>query len=48
MDSKIIQYIIAQPRKFQFGSNMYWELCNRIKRDELCDMNTNVLSKLFS
>jgi hypothetical protein len=45
---KRIQYIIAQPRKFQFGSNMYWELCNRIKRDELCDMNTNVLSKLFS
>lgn len=44
---KRIQYITAEPKKFRFGSSIYWELCDRIKRDE-SNMDTNVLSKLFS
>lgn len=45
---KRIQYIIAKPRIFRFGSDIYWELCKRIKKNEHSDMSTNSLSKLFA
>lgn len=45
---KRIQYIIATPRIFRFGSEIYWELCQRIKKDTHSDMNTNSLTRLFA
>lgn len=45
---KRIQYIIARPRIFRFGSDVYWELCQRIKKNDYGDMSTNALSRLFA
>lgn len=43
-----VQFMLGNPKKRRFGSDLYWKLCEGLKNENIVSANTNRFNKMFN